>query len=34
MDGSGKILVGAVGSNTNLGKIREKLEEADEPTPL
>ena len=34
MDGSGKVLVGAVGNNTNLGKIREKLQEVDEPTPL
>lgn len=25
MDGSGKVLVGSVGANTNLGKIREKL---------
>ena len=34
MDGSGKILVCSVGSNTQLGMIRARLEEQDDPTPL
>ncbi|EGR30692.1 hypothetical protein IMG5_125530 [Ichthyophthirius multifiliis] len=34
MDGSGLILVCTVGSNTQLGKLKEKLQEEQPPTPL
>ncbi|EGR33978.1 hypothetical protein IMG5_028960 [Ichthyophthirius multifiliis] len=34
MDGQGKMLVCAVGVNTQLGKLKEKLEEQQPPTPL
>lgn len=34
MDGSGKMLICAVGSKTQLGLLREKLQEEQPPTPL
>lgn len=34
MDGSGKILICAVGKKTQLGLLREKLNEESSPTPL
>ncbi|EGR29603.1 hypothetical protein IMG5_152530 [Ichthyophthirius multifiliis] len=34
MDGSGKMLILAVGKNTQLGQLREKLQEESPPTPL
>jgi len=34
MDGSGLMLICAVGPNTQLGKLREKLQDERPPTPL
>lgn len=34
MDGQGRMLVLAVGENTQLGKLRQRLQEENPPTPL